>query len=63
MVNKTEVYDNYIYKKSVNDLNLTSEIFSKLFGSINDTDAAAVKEFEFNNQTYWGYSQSIPGDF
>ena len=56
IVNKTEVYDQYVYKKSVNDLNLTSEIFSMLFGSIKDTNADAVKEFEFNNQTYWGYS-------
>ena len=41
---------------------MNSEAFLLLWGSIKDTDAGAVKEFSINNQTYWGYSQSIPGD-
>ena len=41
---------------------MNSEAFSLLWSSIKDTDADAVKFIHLNNQTYWGYSQSIPGD-
>ena len=41
---------------------MNSEAFSLLWNSIKDTDAGAVKYLIMNNQTYWGYSQSIPGD-
>ena len=60
--NKIEIYDKPIYEKSVDNLKMNSEAFSLLWSSIKDTDADAVKEFVLNNQIYWGYSQSIPGD-
>ena len=41
---------------------MNAEIFSLLWESIKDTDANAVKEFDFDGNTYWGYSQSIPGE-
>ena len=40
---------------------MSEGIFSLLWESIRDTDANAVKEFDFDGITYWGYSQSIPG--
>ena len=35
---------------------MTEEVFTRLWGSIRDTDAGAVKEIPLHNETYWGYS-------
>ena len=35
---------------------MTEEVFTRLWGSIKDTDAEAVQEVSFHNETYWGYS-------
>ena len=40
--NKTEIYDKPVFKQTTQNDNMTEEAFTRLWGSILDTDAGAV---------------------
>ena len=40
--NKTEIYDKPVFKLTTQNLSMTEEVFTRLWGSIKDTDAGAV---------------------